>query len=433
MTDDLKLFTGRRFAGFTLVALSALLSAGPANAVDPVEKVVAVVNDEAISQGDLEGRLKLDMVSGNYPDNSEVRDRLTPQVIHQLVDEQLEMQEAKRLKLEVDPTEIEESLKRVAEQNNAPLEQFEKSLAKEGVPVSTLERQIRAQIAWSKVIQKEIRPRIDLSQEEIDAAYEKMLASVDKPQYLLAEIFLGVDNPAQENQVKNFAQQLEDQLHHGANFAALARQFSQAAGAASGGDLGAVQQGELPDELDQAMQRMSPGEVSAPIRTQSGYHILLLREKGSVLAGDPLEAKVQLKQVLLPFAGQPTQADAERLAAEAQQMRPSLPNCAAVDERAKRDPLSGNLGTPGQLFKIADLPRQIAVAVAPLHVNELSQPVVSPQGIAMLMVCQRQDPPRREPPSKDQVANQIGMERMDLQQQRYLRDLRSAAFVDIRV
>jgi peptidyl-prolyl cis-trans isomerase SurA len=146
-----------------------------------------------------------------------------------------------------------------------------------------------------------------------------------------------------------------------------------------------------------------------------------------------MEAKVQLKQVLLPFVAQPSQADVQRLAAEGQQLRPSLANCAAVDERAKHDPLSGNLGPAGQLIKVSELPRQIAAVVAPLQVNQMSQPFVSPQGIVMLMVCERQDPPRRDPPTKEQVGNQVGLERMDLQQQRYLRDLRSAAFVDIRV
>ena len=122
-----------------------------------------------------------------------------------------------------------------------------------------------------------------------------MMTSIDKPQYLLAEIFLAVDSPEKDASVKTFAEQLEDQLHHGGNFSALAGQFSQAAGAAQGGDLGLVQEGELPDELDQAMKKLAPGEISEPIRTESGYHILFLRQKGSILSGDPTEATVHLK------------------------------------------------------------------------------------------------------------------------------------------
>ena len=74
-----------------------------------------------------------------------------------------------------------------------------------------------------------------------------------------------------------------------------------------------------------------------------------------------------------------------------------------------------------------------ATVVSPLSVNQISQPVPTPDGIQMFMVCQRQDPPQRQPPTKEQVTNQLWSERMDLQQQRYLRDLRAAAFIDLRV
>lgn len=417
----------------TVSALMLLSCARAALASDPVEKIAAVVNDEAISEGDLEARLKLAAVAGNYPDTPEVRDRLTPQVLRSLIDDQLRLQEAKRLKIKIEKDEVDASLRQIAEQNNQTIDQFEGTLEKQGIPVATLRRQTMAQLAWTKVVQKEIRPRVDMSAEEIDAAYAKMQASVEKPQYLLAEIFLSVDAPSDATRVKAVADQLEEQLQHGGNFAKLAQQFSQAAGAAAGGDLGWTQEGELPDELDQAMRTLTPGHISEPIRTQSGYHILFLREKGSVLAGDPAEAFVHLKNVLIPFTSQPSKEDVQRLMGDAEKVRASLTSCAAVDERGKKDGLSGDLGKPGDMVKVANLPRGLGAMVASLQINEMSPPVPTEQGIMMFMVCARKDPPKRQPPTKEQVANQIFMERLDMQQQRYLSDLRSAAFVDVRV
>ena len=116
--------------------------------------------------------------------------------------------------------------------------------------------------------------RVEVTDAEIDSAYSKLISSVDKKQYLVAEIFLPVDSPTDDTRVKAFADNLEEQLHQGANFAKLAQQFSQAAGAAQGGDLGSVQDGELPDELDQKLKTMTAGTISDPVRTQAGYHIL---------------------------------------------------------------------------------------------------------------------------------------------------------------
>ncbi len=403
------------------------------HAADPVEKIVAVVNDEAISEVDLNGRLKLALLAGNYPDTPEVREKLEPQVLRSLIDDQLRVQEAKRLKLSVDREEVDNEIKLTAEQNHQTLDQLKASLVKEGVPFSTFEKEITAQTAWRKVVQKEIRRRIEVTDAEIDSAYTRMMTSISKPQYLVAEIFLPVDSPADDVREKSFGEQLEEQLQHGASFAKLAQQFSQAAGAAQGGDLGQVQEGELPEELDHALAKMQAGQISAPIRTQAGYHILLLRAKGDALAGDPKEAEVHLKNVLIPFTHQPTKEEVQQMIADAEKLHSTLSNCAAVDEKGRRDGLAGDVGPAGKMEKVGALQPGIASIVAPLQVNQLSQPIPTNEGIMLFMVCARKDPPRRQPPTRDQVANQLYMERLDMEQQRYLSDLRSSGFVDVRV
>ncbi|MDB5395298.1 MAG: hypothetical protein JWM91_2804 [Rhodospirillales bacterium] len=416
-----------------IASIVLVLPAGRARATEPEQKIVAVVNDEAISEGDLNGRIKLAMLAGNYPDKPEVRDKISAQVLRSLIDDQLRIQEAKRLKLTVDKEEVANELKQTAESNHQTLDQLKELLAKQGIPFSTLEKQTMAQAAWRKVIQKEIRRRIEVTDDEIEAAYSKMMANVDKKQYRVFEIFLAVDSPSDDERVRAFAANLEEQLQQGANFAKLAQQFSQAAGAAQGGDLGTVQDGELPDEIDKTIRDLPVGQVSAPIRTQSGYHIVLVRAKGDALAGDPALSEVHLKNVLIPFTKQPTKEDLPRLVEEAQKVGAGLPNCQAVDEKGKRDGLGGDLGKPGQMTKLSELPQGIAVAVASLQVNQISQPVPTNDGMMLFMVCARKDPPKREPPTKEQVGSQLYLERLDMQQQRYLSDLRSSGFVDVRV
>jgi peptidyl-prolyl cis-trans isomerase SurA len=397
------------------------------------EKIVAVVNDEAISEGDMNARINLAILAGNYPNTAETREALTPQVLRTLIDDQLRLQEAKRLKVTVDKEEIDAELKNSAENNKQTLQQLEELFAKAGVPLRTYERQLTAQLAWRKIIQKEIRRRVEVTDQEIDTAYAKVLSSVNKPQYLLAEIFLSVDSPADDAKVKAFADQLEDQIHQGASFAKLSQQFSQAAGAAQSGDLGAVQEGELSEEIDEAIKKVAPGQITPPIRTQAGYHIILVRSKGSALAGDPTQAMVHLKNVLVPFPYQPTKDNIQQLIDNAKKVGEGLSSCAAVDEKGRRDGLAGDVGSPTQMTKVSDLPPAYGPAVAGLQVNQISPPIVTNDGLMLFMVCARKDPPKRPPPTREQVGNQIYMERLDQQQQRYLSDLRASGFIDVRV
>ena len=251
-----------------------------------VEGIAAVVNDDIISMSDLSARLQLALVSSGLPGTAEVRQRLTPQVLRSLVDERLQMQEASRANIAVTDKEIDDAFGRVAEQNQMKRDQLEKMLASQGVPRSALESQIRATIGWGKLVQRRLRPSIEIGEDEIDAVLRRIEANAGKPEYLAAEIFLAVDSPEREEEVRRLADRLVEQIGQGARFPAVARQFSQSAGATNGGDLGWVQQGQLPDELDSALRDLRPGQASRPIRSLTGYHILLLREQrttGTVL------------------------------------------------------------------------------------------------------------------------------------------------------
>ncbi|WP_245986947.1 peptidylprolyl isomerase [Azospirillum thermophilum] len=243
----------------------------------PAAGIAAVVNDEVISVSDVNARIRLALVSNGAAENPETRQRLAPQVLRQLIDERLQLQEAKRNGVTVSQADIDEAIKRIGEQNRMSRQQVEGMLKAQGVPVTTLQEQVRALLAWQRVMQRRMRQEIAIGEDEIDAAMERAKANIGKPEYLVAEIFLAVDTPDQDDDVRRTADRLVEEIRRGGNFAALARQFSQSAGAASGGDLGWVRSGELSNELDRSLATMRPGQLSAPVRTATGYHILLVR------------------------------------------------------------------------------------------------------------------------------------------------------------
>jgi peptidyl-prolyl cis-trans isomerase SurA len=273
----------------------------PAVAAPPArstEGIAAVVNDDIISMSDLTARLQLALVSSGLPNTQETRQKLTPQVLRSLVDERLQLQEATRANVSVTDKEINEAFSKVAEQNRMQRDQLEKMLASQGVPRSTLESQIRSTIAWGKLVQRRLRPSIEIGQEEVDQVIQRIQANAGKPEYLAAEIFLAVDAPEREDDVRRLADRLYEQIGQGANFTAVARQFSQSAGAAAGGDLGWVQQGQLPEELDSTLRQLRPGQASRPIRSITGYHILMLRDERTVGGANSLPPREQIMNSL---------------------------------------------------------------------------------------------------------------------------------------
>jgi peptidyl-prolyl cis-trans isomerase SurA len=411
-----------------LLCLALALAPFAAAATD-LTKIAAVVNDTAISMDDLNNRIRLAEVASNIPDTPETRQRLTQQILRTLVDEQLELQEAKKQDVVIDDKDVDASFARVAEQNKMTPEQFSDVLAKQGISVDTVKSQIKAQLAWVKVVQKVIRPRIDIPDQDIDDALARLKANAGKPQYLVAEIFLGVDTPDQQAAVQANADKLVQQLRQGGNFALAARQFSQSAGAASGGDLGWIQQGQLPLDEEAVIAKLRPGEISDPYLDSAGYHIFLLRDRGTVAGPEAAAVKLRLMQLVLLAKGATPEAFAAAQA-RATLLGSDTKGCdaAKAQAQAQNDGTSGDLGE----ITMSQLPPAMVTAVQDLPIGQFTPPLKTSKGYLLLMVCAR-NAPETVLPSKDDLANQIGYQRLDLQQRRYLRDLRASAFVDIRI
>lgn len=260
------------------------------------ETIAAVVNDDAITASDVKERLDLLMISSGIPPSEEIRKRLMPQVINMLVDESLMMQEATRAGIKITPQDIETGFATIAQQNGMPLDQFKAMMKRQGVPVRAVENQIRAQMAWGKVVQQKIRPTITVNDLEVDNMLERLRANIGTSEYLVGEIFLPIDNPSQEVDVKQLAMRLtREMLQAKAPFQRVATQFSQSASAKRGGDLGWVQEGQLSPEIEEVLLRMNEGDLSEPIRTLSGYYIITLRKKRTI-ADDNIPSSEEVLQ-----------------------------------------------------------------------------------------------------------------------------------------
>ncbi len=395
-----------------------------------IERIAAVVNEDVISQSDVIARLRLALLSSGLQPTQENQRRLLPQVLRGLIDESLQQQEAERLGIEVPQADVDRAIEGLAAQNNLTREQFLNALAENQVPLSTIEAQVRTSLAWNRLVERQVLPDVDIGDEEIDEVMARLSANRGLPEYRVSEIFLAVDEARREAEVRQFAEQLVEEIRQGAPFPAVARQFSQSAGAAAGGDLGWIVQGQLAPELDEALSTLAPGQVSDPLRTLAGYHILLLRDQRRAAMPDPDDAVVSLYRVALPLPQEPTRQQLERAVAAAQDVHRNVEGCEAMAQRAERLGVDRTLdvGTG----RIGDLPGALAEMVRDLPVGEPTEPALLADAVAVFMVCERRAPEAAALDRSD-IANALGQERMDMLARRYLRDLRNAAFIDMRV
>jgi peptidyl-prolyl cis-trans isomerase SurA len=263
----------RKLAYLTLVLLAAL-AVRPAAGQDTL-RIVALVNDEAITGIDLAARTQIVVASSRLENTPEVRQRLQPQVLRTLIDERLRMQAAERQGIVVSQSRVDDQMTQMARSNNLTLEQFRAVLSQNSIDPAWLEEQIRTEIAWSMLIGQKFRPSVVITDEDIDIA-ERRMREGRGAQYQLAEIFLAVDDPNETQAVREAAMRLLDQLRQGADFATMARQFSQATTAAEGGLLGWLAAADMAPEIAAAVESMRPGSITGPVLGDGGFHILLL-------------------------------------------------------------------------------------------------------------------------------------------------------------
>jgi len=407
-----------------LAFVLALGSAGP-SAAQSVQRIAAIVNDDVISAFDLEQRVEMVIRSSRMPDSADMRRRLRRQVLDALIDEKLQLQEARRLNLAVSEAEVDNAIGMVARQNNLSKADFQRFLASNGIPVSAVQEQLKAEVAWAKVVRRRLQPTVNISEEQVDEELERRKRTAGQPQSRLAEIFLPVDSPDLEDEVLRNAERLVGEVGAGADFSALARQFSRTASAPDGGDIGWVRQGQLGDEMDAAIAGLQVGQVSQPIRGTGGYYLVKLVDRRDGQSADPLRTRLALRQLTVPIRNEGGRASV----AQVREALAGISGCERIQEATQRLPQAvvDDLGR----LRVGELPERLRATLATLPIGTFSEPMADEQNIMALMVCDREEPKVVEP-TRDSVSEELVRQRVGVMAYRHLRDLRRSAVIEFR-
>jgi len=424
-----KIIRSRAFPGAALLVAACIgvFAALPQPARgQEVMRIAAVVNDEVISIYDLAARINIVVASSNLKDAPELRRQIAPQILRTLVDEYLQIQEASRLDIAVGEKDLKHAISQIEKNRGIGKGEFDNYVNSLRLDRDAIITQIKAEIAWSKVVSRRLNAAISVGEDEIDEALARLESSRGQPENRVAEIFLSIESPEQEQEIIKAAQNLVTQLRQGAQFAGIARQFSQSATSAVGGDIGWVIAGQLPRAIDGVLPDMATGEISDVIRTFDGVRIVKLLDRRTVLTADPMKTRLKLAQLIIDDIA----ADPELVQEKLARAHGESESCADM-LRLSADFVSPQSGDLGEL-SLGDMPLDLRQAVQQLEAMSLSAPLPFGGGFRILMVCSR-DEAKVDVPSRDAMRQIIGNRRLELQARRYLRDLRRSAFVEFRV
>ena len=406
-----------------VLAAPILSSPVMASAAD-TESIVAIVNGDVVTQGDVDARARLFALVNNIPLSDAELARLDTQISQQLIDERLQLQEAQSLKIAVPDSDIAAQIDELDKRNNGNLRN---ALAKNGISLRTLVDQLRAQIAWSQVLRAEIGDRAQVTPQQVDARMALEKAANGQPEYEVAQIFVPIESPSRADAAKRFADAVTDRLRNGAAFANVAEEFSQSEDALSGGELGWVRAPDLDNAVADVVTQMPVGAISNPIRVPGGYAIVTLEAKRT--AGLEMVTMATVREAFFPFSTPliPSAPTAQQRAAlaSAQALSATAHDCGAV-EKANAAQGAVQPSDPGELplerLSNPDMKR----ILTGLTVDKPTTPLMSLNGILIMMVCSEKKENLAEVTRTD-MANRILDERVERLARTLQRDLERQA------
>jgi peptidyl-prolyl cis-trans isomerase SurA len=401
-----------------------------------VDRVVAIVNDEAITQHDMDDAKRVvltQMKQQNVQPPSS--DALDKQVLERLITERSLLQFAKETGLRVDDTMVERAIQHIAQDNKLSPEEFKKALTEENITYAKYRDDIRSEITMQRLREREIDSKLTVSDAEVDHYLATLKAqNAGDSEYQLAHILVMVPEQASADQIEAKRRRAEEALKaikSGADFGQVAAGFSDANDALRGGNLGWRPGARLPTVFAEQVRTMKPGEVSPVLRSASGFHIVKLLDKRGKNEATVVD-QTHTRHILIRVNELTSESDAK---AKIDRLKDRLDSGAKFEDVAKLNSEDGSAVKGGDLgwLNPGDTVPEFQDAMNKLAINEISAPVRTPFGWHIIQVLERrkQDVTAERQRAEAQLA--IRQRKGDEAFQAWVREVRDRAYVEIRL
>lgn len=379
-----------------------------------IEGIVAIVNDNPISYSDVRERASLLLLTlGVQQPNQQQVQQITAQALDELIEEKLQLQEAQKYEVEVSDQDIAGAVGDMARQSGLSRDQLVNMLLAAGVNPSSLEAQMRSEIAWRRIMGGLYGSRIRISENQIDEQLAQLKAAASKTQYRVSELFLYAPSEEEKAQALEGANTILEQLRAGAPFELAAQRFSSAPTAATGGDMGWVSLSDLDPEVAAAVQAMSAEGISDPITVDEGIYLVAYNGKKEPTETVPVVDLVRLAAT--------TGSEEDLTVAVA-----AATGCDSAEELAAN---SENLSAARlEDVRLSDLGPEARSIVEATAVGQASDTFASGDTLAVMFVCSR-DETGNTLPTREQIEDSLFNRQLTMVSQRSLRNLRREATI----
>jgi len=435
MRTLLRLILPLALIGFASLNQPAI-AANDADEVTQIDRIIAVVDREVITQSELENRIRivlgqLEKQSGQMPP----RDVLQKQVLERLISDRLQLQLASQTGLRVDDNQLDKTIERIAEQNKMSVADFRAALEKDGISFRKFRDDIRSEIILARLREREVENRINVSEAEIDNFLTTQASRNEvQDEFELAHILVRTpedSTPEQLQKLRSKAEQAATLLQEGTDFAQVSARLSDAPNALEGGVLGWKASSQLPGLFADALNKLQPGQVTPIMRSPNGFHILkMINRRGG---SSPLVIQqTHARHILLKPSEVLSEDDAKRRLAD---LKERLENGGNFEELARQYSEDGTAAKGGDLGWVnpGDTVPEFEKAMNGLKPGQISDPVRSQFGWHIIQVIERRTQDMSKEAARLKARQEIRARKSDEAYQDWLRELRDRAYVEYRL
>jgi len=433
-----------------LALASAAFAQGPAPRPAPVppppprtelpavalDRVVAVVNDEALTQYEVNESKRVTVQQMKeakvQPPSPDVLDK---QVLERLITERALMQFAKESGVRVDDTMVERTILRVAQENKLSPEDFRKVLDRENIPYAKYREDVRKEVTLQRLREREVDSKIVVSDAEVDNYLATVAAQAGgESEYLLSHVLVRVQEQASPDQIDQRRRRAEDaltQIKSGADFTLVAASFSDAPDALQGGSLGWRTPARLPTIFADLVRGMKKDEVSGVLRSPAGFHILKLVDSRSRNSPTVVE-QTRVRHILIKVNEIVSESEGRTRIDRARDRIVS--GGVKFEDQAKAISEDASSAKGGDLGWISpgDTVPDFEQAMMKLKPGDLSQPVRTPFGWHLLQVQERRQQDVTQERQRDQARQALRQRKSDEAFQEFVRQTRDRAFIEVK-
>ena len=413
---------------------TGLAAVAPATTIRDLDRIVAVVNNDVITNTELERRLeetRKQLAAERIKAPPE--DVLKRQLLERMISERLQLQLAAQLGVRVTDADVDQAIQSVARRNNMNTDALLKTLGREGFDPTTYRVRIREQVTIQQLLEREIASRITVSDSEIANFLEQSRArGGGDHEYNLSHIFIPIPEAASSEQIqaaKARAEQVHAELRGGEDFARAAVTYSQGPDALKGGALDWKKPGQLPELFVTALNRLQPGGISPVLRGPNGFHILKLNDRRGGEAGEAV-TQTRVRHILLRPSEIQSLDDARGTLLGLRTRIAAGEDFAALAREHSEDSASASQGGDLGWVEPKALVPEFEKAMNALAPRELSEPVRTPFGVHLIQVLERRQQTVAGERARNAARSQIHARKADDRYEQWVRQLRDEAYVE---